>query len=107
MSEHLHTGFRAVPGPMSFMAEVEMREPPLPFSRLRPAVDRAQPPPEALEALVCELWTAGVTRVEISGTGYDDFEQTLTPVMSEECEGFLPRKVDIELVPAVDGGTDG
>ncbi|WP_437586668.1 hypothetical protein [Sorangium sp. So ce1000] len=71
------------------------------------AVDRAHPPPEALETLVCELWTAGATRVEISGTGYDDFEQTLTPVMSEECESFLPQNVDIELVPANDGGTDG
>ncbi|WP_437965010.1 hypothetical protein WMF04_35890 [Sorangium sp. So ce260] len=68
------------------------------------AVDRAEPPPDALEALVCELWTAGVTRVEISGTGYLDFEQTLTPVMSEECEDFLPQKIDIELIPALDGG---
>ncbi|AUX45779.1 hypothetical protein SOCE26_072750 [Sorangium cellulosum] len=68
------------------------------------AVDRERPPPEALSELVCALWTAGVTRLEISGTGYEDFEQTLTPVMSEECEGFLPQKVDIELVPAVDGG---
>ncbi|WP_434042117.1 MULTISPECIES: hypothetical protein [Sorangium] len=71
------------------------------------AVDRAKPPPEALEALVCELWTAGVARVEISGTGYEDLEQTLTPVMSEACEGFIPQKVDIELVPAVDGGIEG
>ncbi|WP_437765508.1 hypothetical protein WME77_00045 [Sorangium sp. So ce764] len=69
------------------------------------AVDRAQPPPEALETLVCELWTAGVTWVKISGTGYDDFEQTLAPVMNEECESFVPQNVDIELVPAVDGGT--
>ncbi|WP_437285350.1 hypothetical protein [Sorangium sp. So ce406] len=70
------------------------------------AVDRAAPPPEALDALVCELWTAGVTRVEISGTGYEDFEQTLTPVMSEMCEDFIPQKVDIELVPAMDGGVE-
>lgn len=70
------------------------------------AVDRAKPPPDALEALVCELWTVGVTRVEISGTGYEDFEQTLTPVMSEECEDFLPQKVDIALVPATDGGVE-
>ncbi|WP_437731150.1 hypothetical protein [Sorangium sp. So ce1335] len=68
------------------------------------AVDRAKPPPEALEALICELWTAGVARVEISGTGYEDLEQTLTPVMRERCEDFIPQKIDIELVPAVDGG---
>ncbi|WP_437996372.1 hypothetical protein WMF26_35605 [Sorangium sp. So ce185] len=66
------------------------------------AVDRAKPPPDALEELVCELWTAGVTRVEISGTGYQEFAQTLTPVMSDECEDFVPQEVDIELVPVVD-----
>ncbi|MGK4002936.1 hypothetical protein WMF31_09970 [Sorangium sp. So ce1036] len=70
------------------------------------AVDRTKPPPDALEALVCELWTAGVTRVEISGTGYEDFEQTLAPVMSEECEAFIPQTVDIELVPVVDEGIE-
>lgn len=70
------------------------------------AVDRAKPPPEALEALVCELWTAGVARVELSGTGYDDLEQTLTPVMSEMCEDFIPQQVTIELVPTVDEGDE-
>ncbi|WP_437478880.1 hypothetical protein WME75_31235 [Sorangium sp. So ce1014] len=70
------------------------------------AVDRAKPPPDALEALVCELWTAGVTQVEISGTGYEDFEQTLTPVMSEDCEDSVPQEIDIELVPAVDGDSE-
>jgi hypothetical protein len=70
------------------------------------AVDHAKPPPADLPVLVCKLWTTGATRVEISASGYATYDRTLTPTVSELCEGVLPQEVDIELVAAVeeDGG---
>jgi hypothetical protein len=70
------------------------------------AVDRALSPPLSLPELVCELWTGGVAQVRITAAGYEMVEQTLMAVMSEECEGFLPQSVDIELVPERDGEDD-
>lgn len=67
-------------------------------------VDRSAPPPVDLEALVCHLWTSGATRVEITAQGFEPYDETLTPRPSERCEGFVPKDVDIQLVPAADAG---
>jgi hypothetical protein len=47
-----------------------------------------------------------VAQVRITATGYEPVAQTLMAVMSEACEGFLPRNVDIELVPERHGEDD-
>jgi hypothetical protein len=67
-------------------------------------VDRTQPPPEDLPALSCQLWTNGPTRVEVQATGYQAYDETLTPGSSELCEGPVPKHVDIEIVREQDAG---
>jgi len=71
-------------------------------------VDPAKPPPEGLSALVCHLWTAGPTDVVVKAKGYTRLETTYLPTYSEQCQGYVPTAVSLELalVPEGDGGVD-
>ncbi|HSN96932.1 MAG TPA: hypothetical protein VLS89_01500 [Candidatus Nanopelagicales bacterium] len=62
-------------------------------------------PPEDLAELHCQIWSNGPTRVEVSADGYAPYDETLTPMMSELCEGPVPQEVRIELAREQDGGT--
>jgi hypothetical protein len=68
-------------------------------------IDRDAGSPGDLEQLSCELWTSGATLVEVSGTGFVPFEETLTPEKLDDCEAPVPSDVDVELVVDHDAGT--
>src|SRR5688500_16552272 len=60
-------------------------------------VDRDAGPPDALSALVCELWTNGATRVVVSADGYVTRDETFTPEFDDECDLPVPAQVAVEL----------
>lgn len=67
-------------------------------------VDRDATPPLELDELVCELWTSGVTELELAADGYVTLEETLSPAEREGCEGFVPSEAELELLRDVDAG---
>ncbi len=68
-------------------------------------VDRTKPPPVDLEQLVCELWTSGAVNLLVNGSGYVTHEETLKPVMDEQCNQPMSSHVAIVLRrPLLDGG---
>jgi hypothetical protein len=70
-------------------------------------VDRKHGPPVGLEKLVCELWTSGAADLVVIARGYQKRTQTLSPTMSERCNGPLTTDVAIELVrPTPDAGVE-
>jgi hypothetical protein len=66
-------------------------------------VDPTKPPPDALPALVCHLWTAGATYVVVKAKGYTPLEKTYVPTFSEHCEAFVPTAIHVELALAPEG----
>ncbi|WP_052376725.1 hypothetical protein [Chondromyces apiculatus] len=66
-------------------------------SNLVCVVGEAQQPPVDVHELRCQIWTSGPTRVEVSAEGFAAYDQTLTPPMSEACEGPVPLQEDITL----------
>jgi len=67
-------------------------------------VDPSQPPPTDLTALVCRLWTSGATEIEVKAEGYSRHTETLVPMQSEECEGPIPKEVEVTLTLEMDAG---
>lgn len=67
-------------------------------------VDPAKPPPIDLASLVCRLWTSGATEIEVKAEGYSRHTETLVPMLSEECEGPIPKEVSVTLTVEQDGG---
>jgi len=70
-------------------------------------VDPALPPPTDLAALVCHLWTSGVTHVQVGAGGYTSYESTLKPKYSAKCKGPVPTDVAVTLALVPDGGSAG
>lgn len=71
-------------------------------------VDPVKPPPEALSALVCHLWTTGPTHVVVKAKGYTSLDETYVPTYSEHCQGNVPTAISVTLalVPEEDGGVE-
>jgi hypothetical protein len=67
-------------------------------------VDSSKPPPTDLPALVCRLWTSGATEIEVKAEGYSRHIETLVPMQSEECEGPVPKEVEVKLMLDMDSG---
>jgi len=67
-------------------------------------VDPSASPPLMLDALVCHLWTSGVTQVDVTAVGYDPYDGTLKPDKSPTCGVPVPTAVAITLSPTADGG---
>lgn len=67
-------------------------------------VDPSLPPPTDLAVLVCRLWTSGATEIEIKAEGYSRYIETLVPMQSEECEGPVPKEVEVTLTLDMDSG---
>ncbi len=70
-------------------------------------IERDAAAPSDLQQLSCEIWTSGATLVEVSGTGYVPYEETLTPEKLDACEDPVPSEVDVELTVDHDAGTGG
>lgn len=66
------------------------------------AADAGTPP--VLEELICELWTSGVTEIEVEATGHVTHLETLTADMIDDCDRPLQTQVDVELKVDLDAG---
>jgi hypothetical protein len=67
-------------------------------------VDPGLVPPLSLPALVCHLWTSGVTQVGVNAAGYEPYDSTLKPETSPTCKVPVPTAVDVTLTPTGDAG---
>ena len=50
------------------------------------------------------VWTSGATDIEISAMGYTTHEQTLTPLLIDECDGPIPKQGEVKLLRDPDAG---
>ena len=62
-------------------------------------VDPSQPPPKDLPELVCHLWTSGATHVKVTAAAHTPYEATLKPKTSADCDGPVPTRITVHLVP--------
>ena len=54
-------------------------------------------PPTMLPALVCDLWTAGPTRVQVSAKDYAPVDQTFPPTFDAACGAPIPSPIAVTL----------
>jgi len=73
-------------------------------SNVECAVDHSGPVPTDLDQLRCELWTSGVTEIEVVASGYETQQQTLQPKELDDCVEPVPSDIDVELVRDQDAG---
>ncbi len=67
-------------------------------------IDRDGGAPTNLEELSCELWTSGATLVEVAGSGYVAYEETLTPEVLDDCGVPVPSEIEVQLQVDHDAG---
>lgn len=65
----------------------------------------ASPPPVSAKELVCALWTAGPTKIQVEAAGFETLEETLVPMQSEDCDMPLPTHAHLTIRLEKDGGT--